>query len=333
MKWAHRFLNNFKFYHYLTDWAKSVYIPGFRPLPLYTVVVFFIEEIQKSSLTNRAAALAYNFMLALFPAIIFLFTLIAYIPVSNFQENLLDLFALIMPTNAYLAFKSTIVDIIKNQNGKLLSIGFITALYFATNGVSNLMQAFNKSSLILETRTWFKRRLVALLLTVVISIALLIAIVIMIAGQSVIEFMKEHLFTKSLFWGYLIALSQWIIILVIFFVSICILYRYGPSNKRKWNFINPGSILATSLAILTSIGFTYYTNNFSSYNKVYGSIGTLIVVMIYLYLNSLILLIGFELNASVDLSKRNIRIVKPRYNSFKTPKTSIPEAKINIQRK
>ena len=323
MKWAHRFLGRFKFYNYITDWAKSIYIPGFRPLPLYTVIIFFIEEIQQTSLTNRAAALAYNFMLALFPAIIFLFTLIAYIPVRNFQEYLLSLFALIMPTNAYLAFQSTIVDIIKNQNGKLLSIGFITALYFATNGVSNLMQAFNKSSLILETRSWFKRRLVALSLTVVISIALLIAIIIMIAGQSAIAFMKEHFFTKSVLWSYLIGLSQWIIILVIFFVSISILYRYGPSNKQKWKFVNPGSILATSLAILTSIGFTYYTNNFSSYNKVYGSIGTLIVVMVYLYLNSLILLVGFELNASVDLSKRNIRIVKPRHNSFRVPKANV----------
>jgi membrane protein len=321
MKWAHRFLLHFKFYQYITDWAKTVYIPGFRPLPLYTVVVFFILEIQKTSLANRAAALAYNFMLALFPAIIFLFTLIAYIPIKGFQKSLLDLFALIMPVNAYNAFHDTIFDIIARQNGKLLSIGFLTALYFATNGVSNLMQAFNKSSLILETRTWLKRRFIALVLTIVISLALLVAIVIMIAGQSVIRFIKHELNSDAEFWFWLIAFSRWLIILVIFFTSICILYRYGPSNKQKWKFINPGSILATSLAVLTSIGFTYYTNNFSSYNTVYGAIGTLIVVMIYMYLNSMILLIGFELNASVDLSKRTIRIVKPRFNTFRTKKS------------
>jgi membrane protein len=277
-------------------------------------------EIQKTSLANRAAALAYNFMLALFPAIIFLFTLIAYIPVPNFQEDLLSIFAMIMPTNAYDAFQNTIVDIVSRQNGKLLSIGFLTALYFATNGVSNLMQAFNKSSLILETRTWLKRRLIALILTVVISVALLVAITIMIAGQYVINFIKTKFDSDAQFWFWLIAFSRWLIILAIFFISICILYRYGPSNKLKWKFINPGSILATSLAILTSIGFTYYTNNFSSYNTVYGAIGTLIVVMIYLYLNSMILLIGFELNASVDLSKRTIRISKPRFNTFRSKK-------------
>ncbi|TWR28826.1 YihY/virulence factor BrkB family protein [Mucilaginibacter pallidiroseus] len=322
MKWVHNFLCRFRFYQHLTDWAKTVYIPGFRPLPLYTVIVFFIEEIQKTSLTNRAASLAYNFMLALFPAIIFLFTLIAYIPVDHFQDDLLSIFEQVLPTNAYLAFRSTIDEIVKIQNGKLLSVGFITALYFATNGVSNLMQAFNKSSLILETRTWLKRRFIALILTVIISIALLIAIVIMVAGQAVIVFLKERLDSDAHFWFLLIAFSRWIIILLIFFVSICILYRYGPSNKQKWKFINPGSILATSLAILTSVGFTYYTNNFSSYNKVYGSIGTLIVVMIYLYLNSLILLIGFELNASVDLSKRTVRISKPRFNTFKSSKNT-----------
>ncbi|MBD1386600.1 YihY/virulence factor BrkB family protein [Mucilaginibacter rigui] len=321
MKWAHRFLLHFKFYQFITDWAKTVYIPGFRPLPLYTVIVFFILEIQKTSLANRAAALAYNFMLALFPAIIFLFTLIAYIPIKGFQKSLLDLFALIMPSNAYNAFHDTIFDIIARQNGKLLSIGFITALYFATNGVSNLMQAFNKSSLILETRSWLKRRFIALVLTIVISVALLIAIVIMIAGQWVIGFIKDELNSEARFWFWLIAFSRWLIILVIFFTSICILYRYGPSNKQKWKFINPGSILATSLAILTSVGFTYYTNNFSSYNTVYGAIGTLIVVMIYMYLNSMILLIGFELNASVDLSKRTIRISKPRFNTFRSKKT------------
>lgn len=322
MKWLHRFLLHFRFYQYLTDWTKTVYIPGFRPLPLHTVMVFFASEIQKTSLTNRAAALAYNFMLALFPAIIFLFTLIAYIPIKDFQDYLLNLIELILPNNAYNAFETTLKDIIKIQHGQLLSIGVITALYFATNGVSNLMQAFNKSSLVLETRSWVKRRLVAILLTIVISLALLIAIVIMIAGQAVIHYIQHKLHSDAHFWFYLIAFSRWIIILVIFFVSISILYRYGPANKNRWKFVNPGSILATSLAILTSIGFTYYTNNFSSYNSVYGAIGTLIVVMIWLYLNSMILLIGFELNASVDLSKRTIRIAKPRFNTFKVKKSN-----------
>ena len=319
MKWTHRFLLGFQFYKKFVAWSKSYILPGFAPLPFYNVIAFFANEIQERTLFNRASSLAFNFMLAFFPATIFLFTLIPYIHIKNFQAQLLNIVSTILPYNAYMAFQSTILDIIKHQNGKLLSLGFISALYFATNGISNLMQAFNKSSLVVEKRTWYKRRGIALLLTLFISIALLVAITILGAGETVINFMKLHLHGKSHFWIYLIAFSRWIIVIAIFFVTISALYRYGPANKQKWKFLSTGSILATLLAIATSIGFTYYINHFSSYNKIYGSIGTLIILMLWLYLNCLILLIGFEFNASIDYSKRNIKIVKPMFNRFRQP--------------
>ncbi|MCC8426954.1 YihY/virulence factor BrkB family protein [Mucilaginibacter sp. UR6-11] len=320
MRWLHRALHRVKIYRDFIKWTKSVVLPGFGNLSIYAVTISLINEFLEDSLSNKASSLAYNFMLALFPGTLFLFTLIAYVPVDNFQDKLLELLRTIMPTYAYLALENTIEDIIKHQNAGLLSLGFITALYFATNGVGTLMQAFNNSSLILEKRTWLKRRSIATLLTVVISVALIIAIAIMIAGESAITYLQSHIASKSHFWIYLLTLSRWLIIVVIFFVTISILYRYGPSHKLKWPFLSPGSILATGLAILTSLGFTYYINHFASYNKVYGSIGTIIVVMLWLYLNSLILLIGFELNASIDLSKRNLKIVKPRLNTFKAEK-------------
>lgn len=320
MEWLHRFLSRFKFYQYFLDWTKIIILPGFRPLPLYTVAAFFFKEIKQDSLVNRASSLAYSFLLATFPVFIFLFTLIPYIPVKGFQKNLLDLIATILPTNAYLAFQNTIEDIIKHQNLSLLSFGFLSAMIFATNGVAKLMKAFNKSSLVEETRTWLKRRWIALVLTIFIAISLFIAIMILIVGQAVINYLQLSFHGTSTVWIYLIMFSRWVIVVGLFFVTIAILYRYGPANKRKWKFVSPGSILATSLAILTSLGFSFYINNFSSYNKIYGSIGTLIVVMLWLYLNSLIILIGFELNASIDLSKRTIKIVKPRFNTFRTPK-------------
>lgn len=320
MDWLHRFLLKLSIYRGFLEWTKSVILPGFRPLPLYTIGVFFFGELKKSSLINRASALAYNFMLALFPATIFLFTLIPMVPISNFQDTLLKLLATILPGNTYDAFESTINDIVKHQNTKLLTFGFASALYFASNGVYNLMQAFNKSSLILESRTWLKRRMVSIGLTVVISFSLLFAIAILIAGQALLKFLQSHMFSTWHFWLWLITLTRWVIVVLIFFVVVSLLYRYGPAHKRRWKFSSPGSILATTLAVLTSLGFSYYINHFSSYNKIYGSIGTLIVMMLWLYLNSLIILIGFELNASVDLSKRSIKIVKPRVNTFKPNK-------------
>lgn len=316
MNW-HKFLLKFKPYAKLIDWTKVIVLPGFSPLPLYTVGSFFFQEIGKDSLVNKASSLAYNFMLAMFPAIIFLFTLIPYGPTS-LQDQLMSLLALILPNNAYLAVETTLLDIVKNQNSKLLSFGFIFTLFFATNGVHTLMQAFNKSSLVSETRSWVQRRLVALYLTILLAFALIFGLTIITIGEYVLNFLKDQLSFKDSFWIHLINLVRWFILTGIYFITTSILYRYGPANAKKWRFFSAGSWFATILAIFTFWGFSYYINNFSNYNKLYGSIGTLIVVMIWLYLNSLILLIGFELNASIDLSKRSIKIVKPQFNSFKS---------------
>jgi membrane protein len=318
MRWLHRFLLKFSFYCRIVKWAKAVHLPGFGPLSLYEVIIFFIQEFLTGSLVSKASSLAYSFMLALFPATIFLVTLIPYIPINHFQDNLVNLLSSVLPNeSASNFFNSNIVSIIKHQNGKLLSFGFLTALIFATNGVANLMRAFNRSSLVIEKRTWLYRRWVALVLTVVIAISLLVAITILIAGQSILGFLRDHLYSKGHFWLYVFAFSRWVIVVLIFFVTVSILYRYGPSHKLRWKFLNPGSIMATTLAVLTSFGFSYYINHFSHYNKIYGSIGTLIIVMIWLYLNSLIVLMGFELDANIDFAKRNIKIVKPAMNAFR----------------
>src|SRR3569833_3010031 len=314
MKWAHRILLRFKYYQRFIKWSKGYILPGFQPLPQYDVCSFFAHEVQQRTLLNKASALAFNFMLAFFPATIFLFTLIPYIPINNFQTLLLRLLSTVLPYNAYMAFQATINDIIHIHNGKLLSIGFLSALYFATNGISNLMQAFNRSSLIIEKRTWLKRRTIALSLTIVISFALLLAIALLTVGDAILFFIKAHVFKENPFWVYVFSLSRWIMVVLIFFFSISTLYRYGPANKQKWRFKSTGSILATILAVVTSVGFAYYINNFSSYNKLYGSLGGLIILMLWLYLNCLILLIGFELNASIEYSKRNKKKKKPMFN-------------------
>ncbi len=317
MFWFHRHLLKFKPYYLLIEWTKVMILPGFSPLPVYTVASFFFQEIGKDELVNKATSLAYNFMLAIFPAIIFIFTLIPYVPIDHFQDQLMNLIALVLPVEAYDAVKTTLLDIVSNQNSKLLSFGFLLALIFSTNGVHTLMQAFNKSSLITETRPWLKQRLVALNLTVLISFALIFGLIIMTIGESVLEFLKTELRFKDSFWLHVINLGRWFILVVVYFFTISILYRYGPAHAKKWRFFSAGSWMATILAVFTFWGFSYYINNFGNYNKLYGSIGTLIVLMIWLYLNSLIILVGFELNASIDLSKRSIRIVKPQFNSFK----------------
>ncbi len=326
MNWLHKQLLRFKLYAMFIEWTKHCVLPGFSPLPIYTVATFFFREVGKDTLVNKASSLAYNFMLAIFPGIIFLFTLIPYIPKRiGFQEQLMSLLALVLPNNAFLAFEATINDIVNIQNGSLLSIGFVLSLFFATNGVHKLMTAFNKSSLIVETRTLLKRRLVALILTIVLVISMIVCIAAMALGEIIINYLKEEIEYKGNLTIHLIRFTRWALLGILYFINVSILYRYGPAHAKKWKFFSAGSWLATILAFLTIWGFSFYINNFSAYNKLYGSIGTLMVVMIWLYLNSLILLIGFELNASVDLSKRSVKIIRPNFNLFKS-KSSDPNS-------
>jgi len=317
MSALHKWLLRFKPYFLFIEWTKVLVLPGFKPLPLYTVGSFFFKELAKESLINKASSLAYNFMLAIFPAIIFLFTLIPYIPIADFQEQLLSLVELVLPHNAYLAVQSTLEDIVKNQNGKLLSFGFVFALFFATNGVHSLMRAFNKSSLVTENRTWLKQRWVAIKLTFIIVLALSVSLAIITLSEYIFSFLRSQIGLKKSFWIFLIDIARWIILIGLYFITTSVLYRYGPATVKKPRFFSPGSWLATFLAILTFWGFAYYINRFGTYNKVYGSIGTLIVMMIWLYLNSLIILVGFELNASIELSKRSVKIVKPQLKRFR----------------
>ncbi|HEY0769668.1 MAG TPA: YihY/virulence factor BrkB family protein, partial [Sphingobacteriaceae bacterium] len=143
-------------------------------------------------------------------------------------------------------------------------------------------------------------------------------LILITVGEFILNHLKEEVLIGDSFWIYIIAMVKWVILMAVYFITISILYRYAPAHTKKWRLFSAGSWLATILAILTFWGFSFYINNFGTYNKVYGSIGTLIVVMIWLYLNSLIILIGFELNASIDLSKRSIKIVKPVFNTFKS---------------
>ncbi|WP_164112900.1 MULTISPECIES: YihY/virulence factor BrkB family protein [Sphingobacterium] len=320
MKKLHNSLLLFKPYDNFIEWSKTAVLPGFSNLPLFTVATFFFQEIKREAILNKASSLAYNFMLAMFPGIIFLFTLIPYIPIDNFQQGLMDFLAIVIPLEAFVAIESTLEDIIKNQNGGLLSFGFLLATFFSTNGVTNLMMAFNKSSLTRENRSWAHRRLIALGLSIAIVLALTVGIAVFTGAGMVISYLKNHIaYDISWLWTFIIKAARWLILFAIYFITVSLLYKFGPSVSKRWKLFSPGATLATILAILTFSGFVFYIDNFNAYNKLYGSIGTIIVIMVWMYLNSLILLIGFELNASITLSKQSIKIVKPKvYNSFKS---------------
>ena len=283
---------------FLINWSKKIILPGFRGMNLFQVAIFFIEGIEKGSLTTRASSIAFNFFLAFFPALIFFFTLIPYIPITNFQEILMGLISDVLPPSTNESFFSTLNDIINHPRGGLLSFGFLMALYFSSNSINALMEAFNSSFHITETRSVWKQRLISFNLTISLSFILILAISMIVFTQIARAYLIE--------WGFIdpssltiIVIGKWIILLSCLFIGISILFQFGPSQKTDWKLFSPGAILATIFIILTSYGFGYYIENFNQYNKLYGSIGTLIIILLWLYFNAIVMLIGFELNASI----------------------------------
>jgi len=284
--------------------AKLIKLPFFDGEPLYDVAAFFWKGIVDGAITTRASAIAFNFILAIFPAIIFVFTLIPYIPIANFQQQLLILLQSILPQDAFAAIQGTIEDIVTQPRGGLLSFGFLAAFIFATNGIVSVIAAFNGTIHSIETRTWINQRLVALILAIILTLLTTISVALITVSQTVMTFLVEKGFLQIDLTYYLLLGGKWLVICSLFFFGYAFLFYLAPARKTKFRFISAGGTLATILTIITTVGFSYYINNFGEYNTLYGSIGTLVVVMLAFYFNSLILLIGFELNVSIWHSRR-----------------------------
>lgn len=280
--------------------AKRITFPGLDGMALYDVMVFFWKSIVDGALSTRASAIAFSFFMALFPAIIFLFTLIPYIPIENFQTELFLLIRDMVPENAFLAIEETVQDILTRQRGDLLSLGFFMALIFSTNGFASMMTAFDASLHSFERRTWLGQRIIALLLLAIMSVLLTIGIALITYGQVFINYLVSNGYLRDHFTIYALTLAKWVVIFFIFFIANSFLFYLAPAKKTKWRFISAGGTLSTFLCIVTFVGFSYYINHFGQYNKLYGSIGTLLVIMLLMYLISMILLVGFELNASIN---------------------------------
>ncbi|HET6991001.1 MAG TPA: YihY/virulence factor BrkB family protein, partial [Bacteroidia bacterium] len=220
---------------------------------------------------------------------------IPFIHIHGFQDELFDTLKNVMPANAFAMMEDTIKEILHKHNSKLLSIGFIVALYFSTSGITAMMNAFNKSIHVREQRLAWKTQVIAVLMVLILTITLLVAVAIMVGTQLAID----KLFHSDTTQNILLTTVQWLVLGMLFMFMIATFYRLGPAQKMHKHFISPGVLLSTTLIILTSILFAYYVNNFGKYNKLYGSIGSIIVVLIWIYYNSMMLLVGFELDAGI----------------------------------
>jgi membrane protein len=285
--------------------TSTVILPGFDGIPLSEVIRFFVKGLMNASLTMRASALSFRFFMAIFPSILFLFTLIPYVPIDNFQQELLLLLSNILPDNVYAITGETIEDLINNKQGELLSFGFLFTLYLTTDGIHAMIDSFNQISHFTEKRSALSIWLVSILMVLIFTLVLLAGIALIVFGNFILQYLLSNgLLTKGSGY-YLIIISKWIILVMMFFFALSFLYYLGPGGKSRFRFISAGASLATVLIILVSLAFGYYVNNFATYNKLYGSIGTIIVVMLWIYFNTLGVLIGYELNAGIKAASIN----------------------------
>lgn len=297
--------------------SKNIKPIGFFGLSLWDVGYQFYKGVSQGAIGIRSSAIAFKFFLAIFPAIIFFFTLIPYIPIENFQENLMMLIGTIVPKASFSMIESTIHDIITNKRGSLLSFGVLGSLYFSTSGLATMIIAFNETINTFEKRSWIAVRITSIILALTIFVFATVAIVLITTSETVLGYLVSHNILQVGFTYYALIVGKWLIVISFFYFAIAMIYYLAPAKKSGFRFFSPGATLATLLGLLLTVGFSYYINNFSSYNKLYGSIGTLIIVLVWLRLNASIILIGFELNTSINSLKHNKIFIDSNMKSLK----------------
>ena len=284
--------------HKLGNHCRRIRFPGSKGLTIYEVISLFLKGLSKGSLNIRATSIAFHFLLALGPAIIFLLGLIPYMPVQNFQQGIMEILVDIIPQNSYIALESLIVEIFQKHHG-LQIFGFLVTLFFIQKGLNGIIEAFNGTYHVLDTRPWMERRLISVGLFVILFILVTLAAILLFFSNLGIKYLFAQGIIKAYATYIFLLLGKWLIVLALTFVAISFLYYLAPSRKTRWRFFTPGSIVATLLSIITSIGFSYFVNHFAPFNRFYGSIGTLIALMLWMNFNAMALLAGFELNVSI----------------------------------
>jgi membrane protein len=293
----------------MTNWSKATSLAGFQGVSLNNVVRFlYLEVLRNPFVMTRANAIAFSFFMSLFPAFLVLFSLIPYIisvlPIE--KKQMLDLIheaiSEIMPNDTGEMFFKEISKFIKTKRSDFLSIGFILSIYFSSNGLMALMSSFEKNYPAFQRRKPLDKRLRAIAMTLMLGILLIITTVLVILGNQIFSWLFKFLKISTFAATLLIAL-KWVIVLFSIYMGIALIYRFGIPTRRQLNLFSPGALTATVLSLLSSIVFSFYVDNFGNYNKIYGSFVAGIVLLLWLQLNAIILIIGFELNAAIAVNR------------------------------
>jgi len=296
----------------LVRFFKNIKIPGLEGMNLFDLLNMYISGIIKGALTSRAGSIAFSFFIALFPFALFVLTLIPFVPIDGFQDDFMSFIFKVMPSKESSdAVGYVLNDIANNKYGELLSFGFILSIFLMTNGVNAILSGFEYTYHDIEARTVVRQYIVSLIISIVLAFLLLFTVGTIIVLEFFINSLnKQGIVGDATFWMYLI---QLIILILMVFIAISLLFYFGIKEGKKTSFFSPGTVFTTILIIINFKIFKIYIEKFAQYNQLYGSIGTILVIMLFIWLNSIILLLGFELNTSLmklhhkNLAKQNAK--------------------------
>ena len=273
---------------------------GFEGLTLYAVGNFFLDGLKQGALTTRGAAIAFRLFLAFFPAILVMLSLIPLVPVVDFQDNLFAAIEQVLPGDTFALFEQTIADLILNKHNEVLSASFLVGLFFASNSINAILSGFNGSVNLEKKGGLLKTRLFSLGVLFVMAVVVVVCMALVTRSEVIFDYGFSRVDMNEGLAQFLVSSVRYIIIITLIYSVVTVLYNVGNLDMKKFKFFSAGAMLTTIFFLMTTIGFAIYLNNFGNYNELYGTLGTLVVLLVWLDFNCLILLLGFELNASIS---------------------------------
>ena len=278
--------------------SKHIVLPGLNGLTLYSLLEMYGTGLLKGSFSPRASSIAYSFFVALFPFLLFILNLIPYIKIDGFQTRFLIFIEDALPAQTADLFYPVIADIAINPRGGLLSFVILLAMFLAANGVNAIFSAFEYSYHVTINRNFFKQYTVAFCVSLLLALLLLITVGVIIYGELLINNLTGRAYIQNnVFW---ISILQLTVFAGMVYIAVATLYYFGTKVGKTSRFFSLGALVTTMLFMLTTYFFGVYIDNFANYNELYGSLGAILIMMLYIWINSNLLLLGFELNISLQ---------------------------------
>ena len=284
-----------KFIHF----TRKIKLPGFDGVSIWEILVFFIWTIRKGLVGTRASSLAFHFFLAMIPFGLALVISSAYVPFLDLREDIIPILSGFVPELLIDNFINGLADLENSTVNSMISVGFLMALYFISNGFLVMITAFNSSKIEFDKRSWLSTRIISLVLVIGFLVSIIATLLFIVWERKLLLMLGENIDFIATNFNYFFYGIAFIIIGSLLYFSISFLFWIAPSDRSTFRFMSAGSTLSTSLIILIFLGYSYYVTHYANYNALYGSVGTIIIILLWIYFNTYALMIGFELNASI----------------------------------